>query len=85
MHREDGGKTERGLSDTHDPQTGRFLPGNPGGPGRPRRAVERAVADAERGDAKARPWPGAYRAGKPTGDAQRKRAVDERAGADPLA
>ncbi len=28
------------MSDDHDPQTGRFLPGNPGGPGRPRRAVE---------------------------------------------
>jgi hypothetical protein len=60
---------------------GRFAEGNPGGPGRPRRAVEadylaalgdavpidrwrkiveRAVTDAEQGDAKAREWLSRY-------------------------
>lgn len=64
------------MSDGRDTD-GRFAPGNPGGPGRPRRAVEReflaiiseacppaawrevverAVADAKAGDAKARDW-----------------------------
>lgn len=64
------------MSDGHD-ENGRFANGNPGGPGRPRRAiereylatlgdavslddwrevVERAVADAKSGDAKARDW-----------------------------
>ncbi len=27
-------------ADDRDPQNGRFLPGNPGGPGRPRRTIE---------------------------------------------
>jgi hypothetical protein len=68
---------------------GRFAVGNPGGPGRPRRAVEadylaalgdavpldrwkaiveRAVTDAEQGDAKAREWLSRYvTGGMPTG------------------
>lgn len=62
-------------------QNGRFAQGNPGGPGRPRRTVEReymaalgdrvsidawnrvidkALADAEAGDAKARDWLARY-------------------------
>jgi hypothetical protein len=41
MHRLDGRKTERTTSDDdRDRETGRFLPGNPGGPARPRRATE---------------------------------------------
>jgi len=63
---------------------GTFAPGNPGGPGRPRRGVERqyleafagavtlddwraiiqrAVADAKAGDAKARDWLSKYLVG----------------------
>jgi hypothetical protein len=65
---------------------GRFAVGNPGGPGRPRRATERqylavladavtletweaiclrAVADAKKGDAKARDWISKYLVGAP--------------------
>ncbi|HMF13227.1 MAG TPA: hypothetical protein VKE94_13010 [Gemmataceae bacterium] len=65
---------------------GRFAVGNPGGPGRPRRAIEldylavlaevvplatwraiclRAVADAKKGDAKAREWIAKYLLGAP--------------------
>jgi hypothetical protein len=65
---------------------GQFAPGNPGGPGRPRRVAERdylvtlteecppetwraicrrAVADAEKGDAKARDWLSRYLLGNP--------------------
>jgi hypothetical protein len=41
MHRLDGEKTEGTMSDDgRDRQTGRFRPGNAGGPGRPRRATE---------------------------------------------
>jgi hypothetical protein len=41
MHRLDGEKTERTMSDDgRDRQTVRFQPGNPGGPGRPRCAAE---------------------------------------------
>jgi hypothetical protein len=50
-----------------------------------RKIVERAVADAEQGDAKARAWLGIYLAGKPTGDTLRKIAVDALAGVDQLA
>jgi hypothetical protein len=85
---------------------GRFLPGHPGGPGRPRRAIEldylaalaetvslprwrkivqRAVADAEEGDARARAWLGFYLAGKPTGEALRLLAAAERVDYDPVA
>jgi len=39
MHRLDGGKTDRDV-------VGRFIPGNPGGPGRPRRDTERAYLAA---------------------------------------
>jgi hypothetical protein len=67
--------------DARDPHTGRFLPGNTGSPGRPRRAVEsdylatlseavptdtwraivdKAVEQAQAGDATARAWLGSY-------------------------
>jgi hypothetical protein len=93
------------MSDIHDPQTGRFVSGNPGGPGRPRRAIERdylaalseavpmdrwrkiierAVSDAEQGDAKARESLSGYLAGKPTGVALLKLAAAERSGVDPV-
>jgi hypothetical protein len=73
-----GGKTA--VADDRNPN-GTFAPGNPGGPGRPRRAVEReylsalveaatlpdwrlivqrAVADAKGGNAKAREWLSKY-------------------------
>lgn len=62
-------------------KNGQFAPGNPGGPGRPRRSVEqdylaalsdvvsvdawkriveRAIQDAENGDARARAWLSGY-------------------------
>src|SRR4029079_17928163 len=38
----DGGKTEnKGMSTDVRDDRGRFTPGNPGGPGRPRRTIER--------------------------------------------
>lgn len=94
------------LAHGRDQKTGRFSVGNPGGPGRPRRAVEadylaalsdavsvdrwrkiveRALSDAEQGDPKAREWLSAYLAGKPTGGALRRIAIDEMAGIDPIA
>jgi len=87
---------------------GQFAEGNPGGPGRPRRAteraylaalsdacppetwreiVERAVADAKGGDAKARTWLASYLVGEPSSAAStlHRLAVEEASGADPLA
>jgi hypothetical protein len=88
--------------------SGQFAHGNPGGPGRPRRAteraylaalsdacppetwraiVERAVADAMAGDAKAREWLAHYLVGKPDSVAATLHAlaVDAELGADPVA
>jgi hypothetical protein len=93
------------MSNDRDPQTGRFAPGNPGAPGRTRRAierdylaalseacpvarwrtiVERAVADAERGDPKAREWLSGHLIGRPSGVALLKLAASEQSGVDPV-
>ncbi len=86
------------TNDDDRDNNGRFKPGHPGGPGRPRRAIEtdylaalsealpmdrwkrvvdRAVSDAENGDAKAREWLAIYLMGRPTGNSLRKLAIDE--------
>ena len=82
---------------------GRFGDGNPGGPGRPRRAVEadylrslsdhcaleawtgivdRAVSDAENGDAKAREWIGRYVISAPAPGALADLAARDEVGKD---
>ena len=47
--------------------------------------IQRALADAERGDAKAREWLGGYLAGRPTGNGLAWLAAHEQTGADPIA
>jgi hypothetical protein len=47
-------------------------------PDRWRKIIERAIVDAENGDAKAREWIGNYLMGKPSGDAlERKSKADD--------
>ena len=42
-----------------------------------KRILERAITDAENGDAKAREWLGTHLMGKPTGNALKRLAIDE--------
>jgi hypothetical protein len=97
--------TEQVMTENGRTVGGQFAEGNPGGPGRPRRAierdylaalsdacgpetwreiVERAVADAKNGDAKAREWLAHYLLGIPALGWLHKLAVEELTDPDPV-